>query len=121
MLYILYLQVLLKFHKLCSQKVLQVVQHKCIKTEFTISSTYIFMSRSDISLHYISQGKGGPYCEFRVRVQEDRTSMFESVKNALQFLTFGADGLPGEVRGILDKEPSRRFHVYAKVNLQYHK
>ncbi|KAH3831729.1 hypothetical protein DPMN_104999, partial [Dreissena polymorpha] len=59
-------------------------------------------------------GKGGPYCEFRVRVQQDRTTMFESVKNPLQFLTIGADGLPGEVRGILDKEPARRFHVYAK-------
>ncbi|XP_052774352.1 lipoxygenase homology domain-containing protein 1-like isoform X2 [Mya arenaria] len=59
-------------------------------------------------------GKGGPYCEFRVRVQQDRTTLFESVKNSLQFLTIGADGTPGEVRGILDKEPSRRFHVYAK-------
>jgi len=37
------------------------------------------------------------------------------VKNPLQFLTIGADGMPGEVRGILDKEPTRRFNVYAKV------
>lgn len=50
-----------------------------------------------------------------MRVQDDRTSLFEAVKNPLQFLTIAADGTPGEVRGILDKEPSRRFYVYAKV------
>jgi hypothetical protein len=63
----------------------------------------------------IVQGKGGPYCELRVRVQPDRTTLFESVKNALQFLTIGADGSTADPRGILDKEPSRRFYVYAKV------
>ena len=64
------------------------------------------------------QGKGGPYCEFRVRVQADRTTLLESVKNPLQFVTIGPDGSPGEVRGILDKEPTRRFYVYAKVSVQ---
>ena len=63
------------------------------------------------------QGKGGPYCEFRVRVQADRTTLLESVKNPLQFITIGPDGSPGEVRGILDKEPTRRFYVYAKVSV----
>ena len=66
------------------------------------------------------QGKGGPYCEFRVRVQADRTTLLESVKNPLQFITIGPDGSPGEVRGILDKEPTRRFYVYAKVSEPHH-
>ncbi|KAL4236121.1 hypothetical protein ACF0H5_004507 [Mactra antiquata] len=61
-------------------------------------------------------GKGGPYCEFRVRVQQDRSTIFESVKNPLQFLTIGADGCPGDVRGVLDKDPSRRYYVYSKVS-----
>ena len=65
----------------------------------------------------ISQGKGGPYGEFRVRVQPDRTVLLESVKNPLQFVTVGPDGAPGEVRGILDKEPTRRYYVYAKVRI----
>ncbi|XP_048764444.2 lipoxygenase homology domain-containing protein 1-like isoform X2 [Ostrea edulis] len=56
----------------------------------------------------------GPYCEFRLRVQGDRSIMFESVKNPLQFLTFGEDGHPSDVRGILDKEKTRRFFVYCK-------
>lgn len=68
-----------------------------------------------IFVFHSKQGKGGPYCEFRVRIQQDRTALFESVKNPLQFLTIGADGTPGDVRGILDKEPSRRFYVYIKV------
>ncbi|KAK3579121.1 hypothetical protein CHS0354_022141 [Potamilus streckersoni] len=59
-------------------------------------------------------GKGGPYGEFRVRVQHDRTVMLESVKNPLQFITINHDGKPGEVRGILDKDPTRRFFVYCK-------
>jgi hypothetical protein len=42
--------------------------------------------------------------------------MFESVKNPLQFLTFGEDGHPSDVRGILDKEKTRRFFVYCKVS-----
>ena len=63
------------------------------------------------------QGKGGPYGEFRVRVQPDRTVLLESVKNPLQFVTVGPDGAPGEVRGILDKEPTRRYYVYAKVKI----
>ena len=67
-------------------------------------------------LYFVNfQGKGGPFCEFRVRVQQDRTVLLESVKNPLQFITIGANGAPGEVRGILDKEPSRRFYVYIKV------
>ena len=52
-----------------------------------------------------------------MRVQNDRTVMLESVKNPLQFITIGPDGSPGEVRGILDKEPTRRFYVYAKVGI----
>ncbi|XP_069127319.1 uncharacterized protein [Argopecten irradians] len=60
------------------------------------------------------QGMGGPYCEFRVRVQHDRSVMLESVKNPLQFVTFGEDGQPDDVRGVLDKEPTRRFFVYSK-------
>ncbi|XP_021373395.1 lipoxygenase homology domain-containing protein 1-like isoform X2 [Mizuhopecten yessoensis] len=60
------------------------------------------------------QGMGGPYCEFRVRVQHDRSVMLESMKNPLQFVTFGEDGQPDDVRGVLDKEPTRRFFVYCK-------
>lgn len=41
--------------------------------------------------------------------------MFESVKNPLQFLTFDEEGHPADVRGILDKEKTRRFFVYCKV------
>ena len=48
-------------------------------------------------------------------MQPDRTVLLESVKNPLQFITVGPDGAPGEVRGILDKEPTRRYYVYAKV------
>ncbi|KAL3869892.1 hypothetical protein ACJMK2_042519 [Sinanodonta woodiana] len=64
--------------------------------------------------HISGMGKGGPYGEFRVRVQHDRTVMLESVKNPLQFITINHDGKPGEVRGILDKDPTRRFFVYCK-------
>ncbi|XP_060083246.1 lipoxygenase homology domain-containing protein 1-like [Ylistrum balloti] len=60
------------------------------------------------------QGMGGPYCEFRVRVQNDWSVMLESIKNPLQFVTFGEDGQPDDVRGILDKDPTRRFFVYTK-------
>ena len=62
------------------------------------------------------QGKGGPFCEFRIRVQGDRSVMFEAVKNPLQFLTFGENGHPDDVRGILDKEKTRRFFVFCKVS-----
>ena len=79
---------------------------------------YSFLCNELCSSSLISlQGKGGPYCEFRVRVQADRTTLLESVKNPLQFVTIGPDGSPGEVRGILDKEPTRRFYVYAKVSV----
>ena len=50
-------------------------------------------------------------------MQPDRTVLLESVKNPLQFITVGPDGAPGEVRGILDKEPTRRYYVYAKVGI----
>ena len=50
-------------------------------------------------------------------MQPDRTVLLESVKNPLQFVTVGPDGAPGEVRGILDKEPTRRYYVYAKVGI----
>ncbi|XP_071154983.1 lipoxygenase homology domain-containing protein 1-like isoform X1 [Mytilus edulis] len=59
-------------------------------------------------------GKGGPFCEFRIRVQGDGSVILESVKNPLQFVTVGEDGHPQDVRAILDKEPSRRFFVYCK-------
>lgn len=61
------------------------------------------------------QKGSGPYCEFRLRVQGDRSIMFESVKNPLQFLTFDEEGHPADIRGILDKEKTRRFFVYCKV------
>lgn len=68
-----------------------------------------------VDLCWFLQSKPGAYTEFRVRVQDDRTIMFEAVKNALQFLTFNESGKIGDTRGILDKEPIRRFHVYCKV------
>ncbi|KAJ8306151.1 hypothetical protein KUTeg_016696 [Tegillarca granosa] len=73
-------------------------------------NNYLAIDNSRVTL----LSKPGAYTEFRVRVQDDKTVMFESVKNALQFLTFTESGKIGDTRGILDKEPIRRFHVYCK-------
>ncbi|WAR22969.1 LOXH1-like protein [Mya arenaria] len=100
-----------KYDKDCQVVLFSVMTGKALRLNRDLSVDGIGDERDK---YVIMHGKGGPYCEFRVRVQQDRTTLFESVKNSLQFLTIGADGTPGEVRGILDKEPSRRFHVYAK-------
>ena len=61
------------------------------------------------------QGKGGSYCEFRVRVQHDRTVMFESAKYPLQFLNIQPNGRPGDPRSGDLADPNKTFVVYAKV------
>ncbi|KAK3092113.1 hypothetical protein FSP39_025311 [Pinctada imbricata] len=76
----------------------------------TNPNSYITIDSGKMSMN----GKGGPFCEFRVRVQGDRSVMLESVKNPLQFLTFGEGGQPENVKGILDKEKTRRFFVFCK-------
>ncbi|XP_012939779.1 lipoxygenase homology domain-containing protein 1 isoform X2 [Aplysia californica] len=60
------------------------------------------------------QGRGGPQCEFRLHVQSDRTVMLEGAKAPLQFVTLEENGKLGDSRSTLDKDPAKRFHVYAK-------
>jgi len=87
-----------------------------VSSSIYLLTDYFLHSYFDIlSLVFFFQGKGGPFCEFRVRVQGERSVILESVKNPLQFVTVGEDGSPQDVRAILDKEPSRRFFVYCKV------
>ena len=50
-----------------------------------------------------------------MRVQDDWTVMLEAVKHPLQFVTVLENGRPGDVRGIVDKDPAKRFCVYCKV------
>ncbi|XP_061166198.1 lipoxygenase homology domain-containing protein 1-like [Saccostrea echinata] len=93
--------------------VFNVVQRKVMVRMFNSvpdPNSFISIDNGKMVMHKGS----GPYCEFRLRVQGDRSIMFESVKNPLQFLTFGEDGHPEDVRGILDKEKTRRFYVYCK-------
>ena len=63
------------------------------------------------------QGRGGPQSEFRVHVQSDRTVMLEGAKSPLQFITLEPSGKLGDSRSTLDKDPAKRYHVYAKVIL----
>ena len=63
--------------------------------------------------YILLQGRGGSYCELKVRVQEDRSILFESAKYANQHLTVTNSGKPGDPRGSAD--PSKQFYVYCKV------
>ncbi|KAK3777632.1 hypothetical protein RRG08_021747 [Elysia crispata] len=65
------------------------------------------------------QGRGGPQCEFRIHVQSDRTVMLEGAKSPLQFITLSDTGKLGDSRSTLDKDPAKRFHVYAKGVLRH--
>ncbi|XP_059163011.1 lipoxygenase homology domain-containing protein 1-like [Physella acuta] len=65
------------------------------------------------------QGRGGPQCEFRLHVQSDRTVMIEAAKSPLQFITIQENGKLGDPRSTLDKDPAKRFHVYAKGILRH--
>ncbi|GFR86808.1 lipoxygenase-like protein domain-containing protein 1 [Elysia marginata] len=65
------------------------------------------------------QGRGGPQCEFRIHVQSDRTVMLEGAKSPLQFITLSETGKLGDSRSTLDKDPAKRFHVYAKGVLRH--
>ncbi|KAK7503970.1 hypothetical protein BaRGS_00004702, partial [Batillaria attramentaria] len=67
----------------------------------------------------VGHGRGGPYCEFRLHVQNDRTVMMEGVKSPLQFISLLDSGKLGDPRGILDKDPGKRFHVYCKGMLRH--
>ncbi|XP_077990949.1 uncharacterized protein LOC144445282 [Glandiceps talaboti] len=80
----------------------------------------VFSSVLNPSLHLavdhnkvLGQGKGGAYCEFRVRVQEDRSIVLESVKTPGQFVTFLASGKSHDTRGS-SIGPSRQFITYVK-------
>lgn len=68
-----------------------------------------------VFLFGVLQGRGGPYCEFRLHIQNDLTVMLEGVKSPLQFISLLDSGKLGDPRGILDREPGKRFHVYCKV------
>lgn len=41
--------------------------------------------------------------------------MLEGVKSPLQFISLLESGKLGDPRGVLDREPGKRFHVYCKV------
>nr|XP_026691111.1 lipoxygenase homology domain-containing protein 1-like isoform X2 [Ciona intestinalis] len=61
----------------------------------------------------LGQGKGGSFCEFQVKVQSDRSVIFESCKYNGQHITFDPSGKPADTRG----QPSaqgRLFTVYVK-------
>ena len=61
------------------------------------------------------QGKGGSYCEFRVRAQEDRSVILESVKYFGQQLTVHPNGRMGDPRAH-SGDPTKQFHIYCKAS-----
>nr|XP_006814608.1 PREDICTED: lipoxygenase homology domain-containing protein 1-like [Saccoglossus kowalevskii] len=65
----------------------------------------------------LGQGKGGAYCEFRVRTHQDRSVSLESVKTPSQFVTFLANGRSGDTRGS-SVGPSKQFVTYVKGMLR---
>ncbi|XP_070194990.1 lipoxygenase homology domain-containing protein 1-like isoform X2 [Littorina saxatilis] len=86
----------------------------------------IFTSLLNASFHLaidngkvVGHGRGGPYCEFRIHTQNDSTVMLEGVKSPLQFVSFQDNGKLGDPRGVLDKDPGKRFHVYCKGMLRH--
>lgn len=83
---------------------------------FLPQKCFPIFSTSNYSLH-LSQGRGGPLCEFRLHVQSDRTVMLEGVKSPLQFVTLQENGKLGDPRSVLDKDPAKRFHVYVRVSI----
>ncbi|XP_048249875.1 lipoxygenase homology domain-containing protein 1-like isoform X2 [Haliotis rufescens] len=81
----------------------------------------VFSNQNNPSFHLaiengrlLGHGKGGSLCEFKLHVQSDQSVILEALKNPLQFVTIGNNGRPGEVRGILDYDPSQKFSVYCK-------
>ena len=60
------------------------------------------------------KGRNGVYCEFKIRVQDNRTLQFESVRFKSQFLTLLPSGKPGEPRGE-SSGPTKHFYAYCKV------
>ncbi|CAL1540914.1 unnamed protein product [Lymnaea stagnalis] len=86
----------------------------------------VFASFQNSNYHLVADqgkiagvGRGGPQCEFRIHVQSDRTVMLEAAKSPLQFITLQENGKLGESRSILDKDPAKRFHVYARGVLRH--
>ncbi len=79
-------------------------------------NTLVYYFSGSVLFHvYLSiQGRGGSYCEFRVRVQEDRSILLESNKYSGQHMNVGTSGKPGDPRGDIS-DPSRHFYVYCKV------
>ncbi|XP_074641254.1 lipoxygenase homology domain-containing protein 1-like [Tubulanus polymorphus] len=62
-------------------------------------------------------GRGGAYCEFRVRVQPDRSVMLESCKHNMQYINVQTDSKTGDTRGS-QADPSKQFVVYCKGMLR---
>ncbi|XP_071964229.1 uncharacterized protein [Antedon mediterranea] len=71
---------------------------------------YLCIETNRISGH----GKGGINCEFKIRIQEDRTVILEATaKGSSQIATFLQSGKPGDSRGP-SIGPSRKLHCYVK-------
>ena len=61
----------------------------------------------------LGQGKGGTYCELKVRFQPDRSVLLESMKYPGQHVTVLQSGKMGDPRGAIGT-PTREFYVYVK-------
>ena len=61
-----------------------------------------------------SQGKGGSFCEFYVKVQPDRSVLLESCRYPGQHVTVDPNGKAADTRGH-PNAPGKTFYVYVKV------
>ncbi|CAH1776005.1 unnamed protein product [Owenia fusiformis] len=62
-----------------------------------------------------TQGRGSAYCDFRIRVQQDRSILLESVKYPLQQMTILPTGQAGDCRSnTTSPTVNRQFYAYCK-------
>ena len=67
---------------------------------------------------YISQGKGGPFCQFKVGVLPDNYVTLESVSSAGSYVNMSAQGIANPANSVMPTSPDAQFFV--RLNKQFY-